>query len=96
MRRQHAHPIGRAKAKFFRAHGYSDENAPVLADDLRRLATVGQVVEQENTKYGRKYVVEGSTLTPRGTTIAVRTVWFVERDGGPPRFVAAYPAGERR
>jgi len=91
-----SHPVGRAKAKFFRAHGYSEDAAQVLADDLRRIAAVGQIIEQESTAYGTKHVVEGSILTPRGTTIVVRTVWFTGREGGPPRFVTAYPKGERR
>jgi len=91
-----SHPVGRAKAKFFRAHGYSDASAQVLADDLLRVAALGQVVEQESTVHGVKYVVEGSVLAPRGTTIVVRTVWFAEPGGGPPRFVTAYPKGERR
>ena len=89
------HPIGRAKAKFFRAHGYSEEAAQVLADDLRRIGAVGQIIEQESTAYGTKHVVEGPMLTPRGTTIVMRTVWFTGREGGPPRFVTAYPKGER-
>jgi hypothetical protein len=91
-----SHPVGRAKARFFRAHGYSDDSVLVLAGDLRRNATEGLVVEQESTRYGTKYVVEDSMLTPRGTTITVRTVWFVEIEGGPLRFVTAYPQGERR
>jgi hypothetical protein len=91
-----SHPVGRAKAKFFRAHGYSDYNTQVLAEALRRIAAEGQIVEQERTDYGTKYVVEGAILTPRETTIVVRTVWFVEHEGGAPRFVTAYPKGERR
>ena len=90
------HPVGRAKAKFFRSHGYSDDSAQVLAADLHRIASEGQVVEQENTAYGMKYVVEGSILTPRETTIVVRTVWFTDREGGEPRFVTAYPKGEQK
>ncbi|MEW6218600.1 MAG: DUF6883 domain-containing protein [Thermodesulfobacteriota bacterium] len=91
------HPVGKAKAKFFRSHGYSDENTQIFAEDLRRIAAVGRVVEQESTPYGMKYVIEGSIVTPRSTTIVVRTVWFADREGGPPRFVTAYyPGGERR
>jgi hypothetical protein len=59
------HPVGRAKAKFFRSHGYSDDNVQVLAADLRRIASEGQVVEQESTAYVMKYVVEGSILKAR-------------------------------
>lgn len=90
-----SHPVGRAKAKFFLTHGYSEEGASVLAEDLRRIAAVGRVVEEEHTRYGRKYVVEGTILAPRGTTIVVRTVWFAGREGGPPRLVTAYPTGAR-
>ena len=91
-----SHPVGRAKAKFFRAHGYSYENAQILAQDLSRVAALGRVVEEESTAYGTKYVAEGDILTPRGTTIVVRTVWFAEAEGIPLRFVTAYPTGERR
>jgi hypothetical protein len=90
-----SHPVGRAKAKFFRAHGYSDQTARLLAGDLRRVAAEGQLVEEESTPYGTKYVTEGAILTPRGTRILIRTVWFAD-ESGPPRFVTAYPVGERR
>jgi hypothetical protein len=90
------HPVGKAKAKFFRAHGYSDENAQILGEDLRRVAALGRVVEEEHTAYGTKYLAEGAILTPRGTTIVIRTVWFAEAEGTPLRFVTAYPGGERR
>lgn len=33
-----SHPVGGSKARFFRAHGFSDENVDLLTERLRRFA----------------------------------------------------------
>ena len=82
--------LGRSKAQFFRAHGYSEQMIDRLERDLLSLVQTNEVTQVAESPYGTKYVVEGSMKTPRGTRIVVRTVWIVEADERP-RFVTAYP-----
>lgn len=44
-----SHLVGGAKAKFFRAHGYSEANVEVLAEALRQIAATGERVEHEDS-----------------------------------------------
>jgi hypothetical protein len=88
------HPVGKAKAKYFRALGYSRENAAELKDGLLSVAADGMVVEEIDTPFGTKYVVEGALLTPTGTRAQVRTIWIVETGQSALRFVTAYPRGK--
>lgn len=37
------------------------------------------------------YVISGTLRTPRGTMVAVTTVWILETDTERPRFVTAFP-----
>lgn len=88
-----SHPVGGAKARFFRQYGFDDSHADLLRDELLGLAGRADVGSTEDTPYGTKYVIDGSVTTPRGEEISVRTVWMIEDDGpDAPRFVTAYPA----
>ena len=90
-----SHPDGRPKARFFGAFGFLPVRWRDLATALRRRAVDSPVIETASTAFGTRYLVEGILHTPDGRTPVVRTVWFVERGGGPPRLVTAYP-GKRR
>lgn len=88
-----SHPVGRAKARFFRRFGFDASNTELLRDELLALARQADVVRTEHTAYGTKYVVDGSLSTPSGDEVAVRTVWMIEKsEPDAPRFVTAYPA----
>lgn len=87
------HPVGKAKAKFFRAHGFTEEGVDLLEEGL--LTIVRENEPQEviaSPPHGTKYVVTGSLLTPRGVTVRVRTIWIAEPEDERPRFVTAYPS----
>jgi len=88
-----SHPVGRAKARFFRRLGFDGSNADRLRNELIDLAQRADVASTECTAHGTKYVVDGLLSTPSGDEAAVRTVWIIE-DSRPdaPRFVTAYPA----
>jgi hypothetical protein len=88
------HALGREKARFFRAHGYNDDNIRKLEQGLLAIAREGAVLKEVVSIHGTKYVVEGTLATPRGTTVSVRTIWIVEQAEKRPRFVTAYPAKE--
>ena len=84
------HPVGKSKARFFRACGYHLGNHETFMRDLLKVARTGQVTQFMHSSHGEKYVVEGDLMTPNGTNIVLRTVWIIE-DGHRPRFVTAYP-----
>src|SRR5436309_12872790 len=86
------HPIGRAKARFFRAAGFTETNVPLLEQGLLAIARTEQVVTSASSPYGEKYVVDGTLTTPLAGSVRVRTVWIIEPSVGSPRFVTAYPA----
>lgn len=85
------HPIGAAKARFFRAHGFDESNVELLERALLALVRNEEATSSEKSEYGNKYIVEGNLESPRGGSVKVRTVWISERDEDPPRFVTAYP-----
>jgi hypothetical protein len=88
-----SHPIGRIKARFFAALGFSQDDPALLVEAVETLAAEGDVVDQVSTRYGTKHVVDGLLRGPRGHA-PVRTVWIVDAEGGGPRLVTAYPAPE--
>lgn len=86
------HPVGRSKVRFFRAHGFTDENWPLLQAGLLALARSEEVAESETTPHGTKYVLIGLVPTPAGGIVRLRTVWIIDNGSDVPRFVTAYPA----
>ena len=86
-----SHPVGGSKAQFFRAHGFGDHNADLLAERLLAVVT-GAASTVRESPFGTKYVVPGDVPTPRGTVVYLETVWIIEPHDDRPRFVTAYPA----
>jgi len=84
------HAIGRSKAQFFRAHGYSEQTVDRFEHDVLDVVKTNDVQQVTETPHGTKYVVDGTLETPRGTLVEIRTVWIIEPDERP-RFVTAYP-----
>ncbi|MDA0988638.1 MAG: hypothetical protein O2783_05835 [Chloroflexi bacterium] len=88
-----AHPAGRFKAAFFARFGYSDGNWEDFERDLRGLILSTDVIRVEESRYGQKFVVEGSLTGPSGVTVQVVSVWVIVRGETVPRFVTVYPGG---
>jgi hypothetical protein len=86
-----AHSSGGAKARFFLRFGFTLEDWIVLSEALRTHAAVNEVKIEEQTIFGKKYIIEGNMETPTGENPVIRTVWFIERDEFVPRFITAYP-----
>ncbi len=86
------HPVGSAKAGFFRAFGFHDQNAELLEAGLLLVARTGKTSASTESPYGTKYEVDGDLGTPSGRTVTVRTVWIIEAGEQNPRFVTAFPA----
>ena len=86
------HPVGGAKALFFKNLGYDDTDPDVLARDLLTIAQEEDISDVQTSEFGTKYVIDGFVQTPNGSTVAMRTVWIIELDNPQPRLVTAYPA----
>lgn len=86
------HPIGRAKAGFFRGVGFTAANADRLMEELLRIARTEEVSASVLSPHGVKYVIDGALPTPLGRVVRLRTVWISEPGLDRPRFVTAYPA----
>ena len=85
------HPVGRHKARFFRALGFSRAEAQRLTGALLLIARQGTVQGRVLTPFGTRYIVDGSVDTPSGALAALRTVWIVPERGERPEFVTAFP-----
>jgi len=85
------HPVGRFKARFFKALGYSAERWVELEADLRRQHLTQDAEPGEVTAYGQTFTIRATLEGLNGESATVLSVWFVPKAGGPPRFVTAYP-----
>jgi hypothetical protein len=85
------HPVGNAKAKYFKSLGYSVANADHLRNDLIAIITSNEVTETIDTSFGTKYLVDGEIISPTGIRARVRTIWIFETGEVYPHLVTAYP-----
>jgi hypothetical protein len=85
------HWAGRSKAAFFRKHGFTPEDWRGFAEALGRHAVENAVTSTTKTAYGTRYVVDGPLAAPDGTSLNVRSVWFISEKGVVPRFATAHP-----
>ena len=85
------HPDSADKAAFFLSHGFSPhrprELASALIDHLRQ----NDVVNTRTTHYGSSYALDGPLVVPDGTSVFLRSVWFIDIGTSAPRLVTAYP-----
>jgi hypothetical protein len=85
------HRDGRHKAAFFTSFGFAVARWHDLAKALLQHAADHDVTREEDSPFGRRYVIEGIMRAPDGRTPLLRTVWFIETGAAIPRFVTAYP-----
>ena len=85
-----SHPIGRAKARFFRRLGFTASRWEELRDALLRHAGTGDATAAAASPFGQKYLVRGILQGPRNVA-AVVSVWIVRANADDPVFVTAYP-----
>ena len=85
------HPIGRFKAAFFSALGYTIDNWERLREDLLELARSGEAFGGRASPYGQTYEVHGTLVGPSGRRADLLTVWIVRSGTMYPQFVTAYP-----
>jgi len=86
-----SHPVGRFKAQFFLALGYSQDRWELLAADLRRHATDGAAQGGDASPYGQKFEVRGRLMGPSGRGAAVVAIWIILHGTESPKFITAFP-----
>lgn len=86
-----AHPAGGSKAWFFLRFGFTVGEWHRLVEALLRHARENDVVERGQTLHGVRYVVDGPLVAPDGTSLNVRTAWYINPGSDVPRFVTAHP-----
>jgi hypothetical protein len=85
------HPAGRPKAIFFGRFGFQRSRWRRLRGALLEHARSGAVVSVNDTRFGKKYTVEGRLQTPSARAPLVRSIWFVRTGETAARLVTAYP-----
>ena len=88
-----SHPVGRFKARFFAALGFTSERWAEL-DDALRDQHLSQEIEMARTeRYGRFYTIRAILIGPAGASAPVVSIWCIRTGEERPRFVTAYPGG---
>jgi len=72
------HPVGKAKAQYFRGYGYEDTMIPQLIADLKHILQTNPIAKETPSPFGTKYQVCGTLRAPSGTALSVCTVWIIE------------------
>ena len=90
-----SHPIGRFKARFFAALGYSAERWREFEADLRSQHLTQDAEPSESMPEGQLFTIRAILKGPNERSALVLSVWFIAAAGGVPRFVTAYPGGTK-
>ncbi len=88
------HPIGRFKARFFIALGFSASNWPLLDSAFREQHLTQTAEAGPSDPLGQTFVVRAILRGPAGEAPVV-SVWFVRTGEAFPRFVTAYTGGSK-
>jgi len=85
------HPEGRHKEQYFKNYGFTRERWEEMELVLKRHFTENDIISEEETGYGIKYVVEGQCACPNGLFILLRTVWMKPKGEDAIYLITAYP-----
>ena len=89
------HPVGRFKARFFAALGYSAERWQEFETNLRIQHLSQDAAPGAKIPEGQLFTIRAILKGPNGQSAIVLSVWFIPTAGGAPRFVTAYPGDKR-
>lgn len=89
------HPLGRFKARFFAALGFSADHWQELESALRTQHLTQEAEPGPTVSGGQKFTIRAILTGPNGGSSVVVSVWFIRAGEVTPRFVTAYPGGER-
>jgi hypothetical protein len=74
----------------FKAIGFDQTSVDAFVTELRRIASEGEVSDEEAFEFGRKYTVPGELHGPTGSARVV-TVWIQESGRQGVRLVTVRP-----
>jgi hypothetical protein len=86
-----SHPVGRFKAVFFLALGFSLERWEMLRDALLDIGTGGNAAPGQASPFGQKFEIRATLVGPSGRRADVVTVWIVPIGQDFAHFVTAHP-----
>src|SRR5471030_2789392 len=89
------HPVGRFKARFFAALGYSADDWQTLEADLRIQHLSQDAEPGAVTPHGQPYTIRAILKGPNGESAPLVSVWFIRSSAQEPHFVTAYPGDEQ-
>jgi hypothetical protein len=87
-----SHPVGRFKASFFVALGFSNERWEVLRDALLAIAASADALPGQESRFGQKFEVRATLSGLSGRIAEVLTVWMMPNGQDFAHFVTAFPA----
>lgn len=85
------HPVGRFKARFFAALGYSHERWQEFEADVRSQHLTQEAELRETLSHGQLWTIRAILKGPNGQSAVVVSVWLMPAERGVPRFVSAHP-----
>jgi hypothetical protein len=87
-----AHPVGRFKAVFFVALGFSADGWELLRNALLDIGTTGTATRGQTSAFGQKFEIRAILRGPSGRHADVVTVWMIPNGQDSAHFVTAHPA----
>lgn len=87
------HPVGRFKARFFAALGFTEANWREFAAALRAQHLTEPATPGTAEAVGQAYTIRAILKGPAGAAM-VTSVWFLRTGDNAARFVTAYPGGK--
>lgn len=86
------HDLGKHKAAFFKSFGFDKSSPAFFEEALKTHAIVREVVNKNDSPFGKKYQIECDIETPDERNPCIVSVWIIENDSEVPRLITAYPA----
>ena len=86
-----SHPIGRFKARFFAALGFTADRWQELEVALRVQHLAQEAIPSRASAPGQTYTIRAILNGPNGEGTVVTSVWFLPTGRTVPYFVTAYP-----
>ncbi len=85
------HTDGTSKAKFFLGRGFTADSWNKFSDALLTHGRTNTVKKVTEDKWGVRFRVECTLVTPDGSNPCIRTVWLLETNAKFPRLITAHP-----
>lgn len=75
------------KSRYLEIAGFTIDNHLLLMDEIRKLVSENDAVEERSDEYGTFFKVSGKVTGPNGAVISIITVWMQRKVDGIFQFV---------